>query len=100
MTRMVPLIALLLLAGCGFQASLAKAHEGVKAMSLEVEPPLAAHCLKKARACHRAKDTACAPLAKCRKQKAAYVRITAALHRLLAEASSFHRGLQKDGVIE
>lgn len=101
MKRLLILAALLLLyPGCGFQAALAKTHAGVKAMSQEVEPPLAAECVKRARACHRAKDTACQPLAECRKTKAVYVSATKAIHSALAEMAAIHRLLVRQGVIK
>jgi hypothetical protein len=96
----VAVLCLLTLSGCGFQAALSKTHAGIKAMSAEVEPPLAADCLAKARACFHAKDKTCEPLVACRKRKAVYVRISKSLHQLLKEAAAFHRDLVKDGVIK
>ncbi len=101
MKRLSIFAALLwLVAGCGFQASLAKTHAGIKAMSAEVEPPLAAHCLAKARACFHAKDRECSPLVECRKLKAGYVTATKAAHRALKEMAGVHSELVKTGVIK
>jgi hypothetical protein len=94
------MLCLLTLSGCGFQAALSKTHAGIKAMSAEVEPPLAAHCIKKARACHAAGDATCEPLVKCRKLKAGYVVSTKAVHRALKEMAGVHRELVNEGVIE
>jgi hypothetical protein len=95
----VAVLCLLTLSGCGFQAAMAKTHAGIKAMSAEVEPPLAAHCLAKARACHAAKDAECEPLVACRKLKAGYVVSTKTLHRALKEMAGVHRQLVKEGVV-
>jgi len=90
----------LALSGCGFQAALSKTHAGIKAMSQEVEPPLAELCLSRARTCHAAKDTDCQQLKDCQRSKAIYVSATKATHAALAEMAAVHRQLVAAGVVK
>lgn len=88
-----------LASGCGFPAALAKTHEGLKGMSSEVEPPLAAECLTRAKACPP-RPAACEPLDECRRWKANYVSGTQLAHRGLARCNRTYHDLKKAGVIK
>lgn len=88
-------------AGCGFQAALAKTHQGVKGMSKVIEPPLAAECLKRAKACADAGKAAdaCPPLTECRGWKASYVLGAQGIHTGAARLNRLYDDLKKFGVI-
>ena len=88
--------------GCGFRAGLAKAHQGVKVMSREVEPRLADECLRRARVCraqHVERPEQCAPLMACRKLKRRYLQATITVHRGLQGCRAAYEDMLRAGVI-
>lgn len=90
--------------GCGgFPGALAKTHEGVKEMSQEVEPRLAAECLERAKKCKAdgvTRTDACAPLTECRGWKSNYALGVKQTHRGLANCNAVYFDLKKAKVIE
>lgn len=96
-------ILTLLTVGCGgFPAGLAKTHEGLKAMSKEIEPKLAAACMVRAVRCAQAgvtKAEDCEPLMVCRRWKTRYVTAAKLTHRGLSACNAVYLDLQKAGVI-
>jgi len=87
--------------GCGFPAGLARAHKGLRVMSAEVEPALAAECMRRAKQCHRdgIKSPAdCEELEECRRWKTAYALGVGQVHRGLELCNAVHAKMQKEGV--
>lgn len=97
-------LALSLLApGCGFQTALSRAHEGLKTMSTELEPRLAAECIRRANACKdRGVQTSaeCPELVACRAWKQRYALGVQLSQRGLATCSAVFSDLKKAGVIK
>lgn len=89
--------------GCSFQVALSKTHEGIKAMSAEVEPRLADECLRRARVCKiRGIDQAerCEELVVCRAWKQRYASGVKQTHRGLAECNSVYLAIKAAGIIK
>lgn len=101
--RWLSLLTVLSVAGCGgFPAGLAKSHEGLKAMSAEIEPRIAAACMARAVSCSQAGITtpsACEPLMVCRDWKSRYALAAKTVHRGLAACNSVYADLVKAKVI-
>lgn len=91
------------LVGCGFQAGLSKAHDGIKAMSDVVEPQMESACMARAHACRSRGVMApgdCPELMVCRKWKHRYTAAAAQVHQGLVHCSRVHRDLKAAGVIK
>lgn len=89
--------------GCSFQLALGKAHEGIKAMSAEVEPRLASECLRRARTCKiRGIDQAakCESLVECRAWKQQYSGGVKQAQRGLAACNSVYLSLKAAGLVK
>lgn len=98
-------ILLVLSSGCagGLPAAVQKTHEGLKAMSAEVEPRLAAECLRRAQVCRdsgirRAED--CPALLACRLWKTRYAEGLTQVHQGLGRCRDIHETLTRAGVIK
>lgn len=88
---------------CGFPAALHRTHEGVKAMSQQVEPRLAAECLRRAKKCKARgveSGAQCPELVTCRKWKARYALGVSQVHKGLLHCQGVHDDLRAAGVIE
>jgi len=92
-----------LMHGCGFPAALSRTHEGLKAMSREVEPHLAAECLRRAKACKAAGAKSvddCPELQQCRYWKSIYAHSVQQIHKGLATCSMVHDEAKRAGVLK
>jgi hypothetical protein len=98
---MLAIMLLPLAQGCGFRAGLARAHKGLKIMSAEVEPRLAAECMRRATDCRDRGirvPADCEELEECRRWKTAYALGVGQVHRGLELCNAVYAKMQKEGV--